>query len=48
VIRRVQDVSLIVDPYTRINEGQVKYSLWARADGVPDDTAAYRVLINQA
>lgn len=46
VIRRVQDMTLIVDPYTRINEGQVQYHLWARADGVPQDTNAYRVLIN--
>jgi len=46
VIRRVQDLTLIVDPYTRVNEGQVQYVLWARADGVPQDTNAYRVLIN--
>jgi HK97 family phage major capsid protein len=48
VIRRVQDLTLIVNPYTRANEGQVEYVLWARADGVPQDLNAYRVLINAA
>lgn len=46
VIRRVRDLQLIVNPYSRANEGQVEYTLWARADGVPQDTNAYRVLIN--
>lgn len=47
VIRRVKDLTLIVNPYSRSNEGQVEYVLWARADGVPQDTAAYRVLTNE-
>jgi HK97 family phage major capsid protein len=46
VIRRVRDLTLIVNPYSRANEGQVEYTLWARADGVPQDVNAYRVLIN--
>lgn len=46
VIRRVKDLTLIVNPYSRANEGQVEYTLWARADGVPQDTNAYKVLIN--
>ena len=46
VIRRVKDMTLIVNPYSRANEGQVEYVLWARADGVPQDTNAYKVLIN--
>lgn len=46
VIRRVQDMTLIVNPYSRASEGQIEYVLWARADGVPQDTNAYRVLIN--
>lgn len=46
VIRRVKDLTLIVNPYSRANEGQVEYVLWARADGVPQDVNAYRVLIN--
>ncbi|WP_052765197.1 phage major capsid protein [Mycolicibacterium obuense] len=47
VIRRVKDLTLIVNPYSRANEGQVEYVLWARADGTPQDTAAYRVLANE-
>lgn len=47
VIRRVKDLTLIVNPYSRANEGQVEFTLWARADGVPQDTAAYRVLTNE-
>lgn len=46
VIRRVKDLTLIVNPYSRANEGQVEYTLWARADGTVQDTNAYRVLIN--
>ncbi len=46
VIRRVKDYTLIVNPYTRANEGQVEYTLWARADGVVQDANAFRVLIN--
>ena len=46
VIRRVKGLTLIVNPYSRANEGQVEYTLWARADGVPQDTNAYKVLIN--
>ncbi|AQT82642.1 phage capsid protein [Mycolicibacterium litorale] len=48
VIRRVKDLTLIVNPYSRANEGQVEYTLWARADGVPQDKSAYRVLHNDA
>jgi len=47
VIRRVKDLTLIVNPYSRANEGKVQDTLWARADGVPQDTAAYRVLANE-
>lgn len=47
VIRRVKDLQLIVDPYTGASKGKVRYTLWARADGVPQDTAAYRVLLNE-
>lgn len=47
IIRRVQDVTLIVNPYSRANEGQVEYTLWARADGVVQDANAFRVLQNE-
>lgn len=46
VIRRVKDFTLIVNPYARANEGQVEYTLWARADGTVQNPNAYRVLIN--
>lgn len=46
MIRRVQDVTLIVNPYTRANEGQIEYTMWSRADGNTQDTYAYRVLVN--
>lgn len=32
VVRRVRDLQLIVDPFGRANEGQVQFTLWARAD----------------
>jgi HK97 family phage major capsid protein len=46
VIRRVRDVTMVVNPYSRANEGQVEYTAWARADGTVQDPNAYRVLIN--
>lgn len=46
VIRRVKDLTLIVDPYTRANEGQVQYTLWARADGVVQNPYAFALLKN--
>jgi HK97 family phage major capsid protein len=47
IIRRVKDVTLIVNPYARANEGQVEYTLWARADGTVQDANAFRVLQNE-
>lgn len=41
VIRRVRDLQLIVDPFTRANEGQVQFTLWARADGVVQNQFAF-------
>jgi HK97 family phage major capsid protein len=46
IIRRVKDVQLIVDPYTRMNEGQVQYSVWARADGNVQNPNAFTTLEN--
>jgi HK97 family phage major capsid protein len=48
VIRRVKDLTLIVDPYTRANEGQVQYTLWARADGLVQNPYAFALLKNDA
>lgn len=46
VIRRVKDVTLIVNPYSRANEGQVEYTMWARADGTVQDPRAFVVVHN--
>lgn len=46
VIRRVKDVTLIVNPYSRANEGQVEYTMWARADGTVQDPRAFAVVHN--
>ncbi|MCV7358158.1 phage major capsid protein [Mycolicibacterium fluoranthenivorans] len=47
IIRRVQDLTLIVNPYSRANEGQVEYTLQAWADGTVQDSYAFRVLQNE-
>lgn len=44
VIRRVRDVVLVVNPWTRAANGQVEYTAWARADGAQQDINAYVVL----
>lgn len=46
VIRRVRDLTLIVNPYARANEGQVEYTLWARADGTVQNPWAFSLLKN--
>lgn len=46
VIRRVKDLTLIVNPYSRANEGQVEYTLWARADGVVQNPWSFSLLEN--
>lgn len=48
VIRRVRDVQLIVNPYSRANERQVEYTLWARADGTVQNPFAVALLQNDA
>lgn len=44
VIRRVRDVTLIVNPWTRAANGQVEFTAWARMDAVQQNTNAYVVL----
>ncbi|WP_235629840.1 phage major capsid protein [Mycolicibacterium novocastrense] len=46
VIRRVQDVQVLVNPYTNMGTGQVAYWTDARADGTVNDAYAYTVLKN--
>lgn len=48
VWRNVQDLVLIVNPYTRTNEGEIEYSMWARADGTVQNPFAYSALTGQA
>jgi len=44
VVRRVRDVTVVVDPYTRATNGQVQYTAWARMDATQQDTNAYVAL----
>lgn len=44
VIRRVRDVTLIVDPFTRAAQGQVNYTVWARADGVVQNPNSFSLI----
>jgi HK97 family phage major capsid protein len=46
VIRRVKDFTLIANPYSRGQRSQVNTPC-GRADGVPQDVNAYRVLVNE-
>lgn len=46
IIRRVQDVTVFVNPYSSAATRQVEFNLWARADAVVQDPYAYRVLTN--
>lgn len=48
VIRRVKDVQLIVNPYSRANQRQVEYTVWSRADGTVQNPFAAVVLKTDA
>lgn len=41
VIRRVRDVQLIVNPWTRAANGQVEYTAWSRMDACQQNPFAY-------
>lgn len=45
-IRRVKDVTVIVNPWTRANNGQVEFLAYSRADSVVQNRAAYKLLAN--
>lgn len=47
VIRRVSNLVVVVNPYTRMNNGQVEYVAWERADGNVQNRSAYVVGANQ-
>lgn len=46
VIRRVSNLVIVVNPYTRANNGQVEYTGWERADGTVQNRSAYSVVRN--
>jgi HK97 family phage major capsid protein len=46
VIRRVSNLTVIVNPWTRANNGQVEYVAWERADGNIQNRSAYVLLDN--
>ncbi|BBY43241.1 phage major capsid protein [Mycolicibacterium celeriflavum] len=47
VIRRVAPLTVVVNPYTRMNNGQVEYVAWERADGNIQNRKAYVVLATE-
>lgn len=46
VIRRVSNLVVVVNPYTRAANGQVEYTAWERADGTIQNRSAYKILQN--
>lgn len=48
VVRRVRDVQIIVNPWTRASNGQVEYTAWMRMDATQQNTAAYAALTGEA
>ena len=46
VIRRVSPFTLVVNPWTRMNNGQVEYVAWERADGNIQNRSAYATIEN--
>lgn len=44
VIRRIGSPTIIADPYTGASVGQVRYTIWDRADSNVQNAAAYTVL----
>jgi HK97 family phage major capsid protein len=46
VIRRVAPFTLVVNPWSRANNGQVEYVAWERADGNIQNRSAYATLEN--
>jgi HK97 family phage major capsid protein len=44
VVRRVREVELLVNPYSRMNNREIEYSAWARMDATQQNTNAYVAL----
>lgn len=48
VIRRVSNLAIVVDPFTRAVNGQIQYVAWERADGNIQNRKAYSLAANPA
>jgi HK97 family phage major capsid protein len=48
VVRRVRSIVIVVNPWSRANNGQVEYSAWARMDATQQNTNAYVALTGEA
>ena len=48
IIRRVKDVTMVVDPYGRAANGQVQFHAWARADGRIKNANSYIALTGKS
>jgi HK97 family phage major capsid protein len=48
VVRRVQDVAVVVNPWSSASTRQNEYTAWMRADARPQDAFAYKVLAGKA
>lgn len=46
VIRRVSNLVVVVNPYTRAANGEVEFTAWERADGNIQNRTAYKILQN--
>jgi HK97 family phage major capsid protein len=46
VIRRVANLTVVVNPYSRANYGQIEYVAWERADGNIQNRSAYVITRN--
>jgi len=47
VVRRVRDIQVMVNPYSRMAYGQVEFSCWARMDARPQNPFAYVALTDK-
>lgn len=47
VIRRVSNLVVIVNPWSRANNGEIEFTAWERADGTIQNRAAYVTLATQ-
>jgi HK97 family phage major capsid protein len=46
IIRRVSNLVVVVNPYTRAANGEVEFTAWERADGNIQNRTAYKILQN--